>query len=85
MQGRMLEEVVGLLTSDKPFEPDGYLEWEPKNHLDACQATPPMYEAFFQAMLHVVKEGAGESWSDRQTTAWQVRVDCIMARVHGYA
>ena len=85
MQGRMFEEVVGLLISEEPFEAEGYLDWELKNHLDAYGATPPMYEAFFQAVMVVVKEGVGSTWADRYSASWNQRVDCIMKRVYAHS
>ena len=32
MRGRMFEEVLELLMSDEPFGPNGYLDWELRNH-----------------------------------------------------
>lgn len=84
MRGRMFEEVVGLLTSDEPLEPRGYLDWELNNHLDAYRATPEMYEAFFAAVVQVVKAGVGADWTDLCAKAWQARVERILARVRAH-
>jgi len=82
MQGRMFEQVVGLLTSDEAFEPEGYLDWELKNHLDDYNATAAMYEAFFEAVMQVVRDGVGSAWTARDTSAWRDRIDHIMERVN---
>ena len=82
MQGRMFEEVVGLLISDEPFEPAGYLDWELDNHLSAYNATAAMYEAFFAAIVETVKDSLGSDWSDRYASAWHDRISLIMQRVN---
>ena len=85
MQGRMFEQVIGLLTEEQPFEAEGYLDWELKNHLDAYNATPSMYIAFFDAVILVVREVVGSAWTDRDTAAWHDQVARIMARVNAHA
>ena len=81
MQGRMLEQVFELVMSDEPFGKEGFLDWELNNHLIAYQATPPMYEALFQALVETVKKGAPGSWSDAAETAWAERSEQVMKRV----
>lgn len=81
MQGRMLEQVFELLMSDQPFAEDGFLDWELNNHLIAYRATPPMYEALFQALVETVKKGAPNTWNDDAEAAWSARTDQVMQRV----
>ena len=82
MRGRMFEEVLELFMSDEPFGPNGYLDWELRNHLDAYNAKPSMYEALFEAITQIVRESVGSGWTDRDTSAWQDRVDRIMDQVN---
>ena len=86
MRGRMFEQVIAVLMSDEHFESGGYLEWELTNHLDAYNARPDMYLAFFQALQEVVQQGASSIWSEQTALAWQTRIELIMSRVqlHGH-
>ena len=84
MQGRMLEGVLELLFEDRHLEAGGYLEWELENHVDAYGATFEMYDAFFAALLEVIRECLGDDWSDERASAWQARVDAILEVVSAY-
>lgn len=81
MQGRMFESVLELLMSDEHFGPGKYLDWELNNHIDAYQATPRMYAAFFDAVREIVRDGVGEDWRGKHAEAWQARIDRIMSQV----
>ncbi len=81
MRGRMFEQVLELLMSDEHFGAGGYLDWELDNHLVAYQVAGDMYDAFFDAVLEVVREGAAELWTEADATAWRERIDMIMAHV----
>lgn len=84
MQGRMFESVLELLMSDEHFGTGKYLEWELDNHIDAYQATPRMYAAFFEAVRDIVRDGVGGDWRDEFAQAWQARIDRIMKQVHAH-
>ena len=84
IHGRMFEQVLELLMSDEHFGPGGYLDWELDNHLDAYHVTPQMYEAFFKAVVQIVREGVGSAWTERDTLAWQSRVDRVMEQVDAH-
>lgn len=81
MQGRMLEQVVGLLLSDEHFDPDGYLDWELDNHLVGYQVQGSMYQPFFDALLSVVKTSIGAEFTPAMTQAWEARIATIMQHV----
>ncbi len=82
MRGRMFEQTLELLMSDQHFGEDGYLNWELDNHLMAYQVNKEMYTAFFQAIIEVVREGAGEHWKPADAQAWQDRVNYILDFVY---
>ena len=84
MQGRMMEQTLELLMTDEHFGEGGYLAWELDNHLDAYQATPAMYGAFFRAIGDVLKIGSGDHWTPVETAAWDERVALIMQQVHAH-
>lgn len=84
MQGRMFEQVLELLMSDEHFGPGAYLDWELENHLDAYGATPPMYAAFFDAVVAVASTCMGERWREVNRAAWAQRVEAIVAGVTRY-
>ncbi len=84
VHGRMFEQVLELLMSDELFGPGGYLDWELDNHLDAYHVTPQMYEAFFKAVVQIVREGVGSAWIERDRLAWQSRVDLVMEQVDAH-
>lgn len=84
IQGRMFEAVLDLLMSDAHLGADGYLAWELQNHIDAYAATPPMYAAFFEAIIDVVRDALGRDWNDAFAEAWEARTQRIMSDVHAY-
>ena len=80
----MFEQVLELLMSDEHFGPGAYLDWELENHLDAYGATPPMYAAFFDAVVAVASTCMGERGREVNRAAWAQRVEAIVAGVTRY-
>lgn len=81
MRGRMFASVLELFLSDEPFESDGFLAWELKNHVSAYSVTKTMYESLLKAFIEVVKETLGEDWCADFERAWNHRVARIMTEV----
>lgn len=81
MRGRMFASVLELFLSDDPFESDGFLAWELKNHVSAYSVTKSMYESLFKAFIEVVEEAMGEAWSTDFEGAWTNRIARIMTEV----
>ncbi len=80
IRGRMLETVLDLLMSDDHLGPDGCLQWELRNHVDADATTLPMYAACFAALTDAVRESLGAACND-ESAARQAPTERIMADV----
>ncbi len=84
MQGRMMEEVLGLLMTVPEELPEHYLVFETSNHA-AYGVAPALYRPLFEAVRDVVRAAAGAAWTAALDAAWSERIESLEARISDVA
>ncbi|MBK80752.1 MAG: hypothetical protein CMQ43_07555 [Gammaproteobacteria bacterium] len=84
MQGRMMNEVLGLLMTPEADLPDHYLEFETRNHA-AYGVDPGLYRPLFESVRDEIRAAVGGDWTPDLDAAWASRVDALDARFRDVA
>lgn len=74
-KGRMLEEVTRLLMSADVELEAAYLDFELKNHEQAYSVQRHMYRQLFDAFAGVIRNLAGDRWTQDYEQAWSSRIE----------
>ena len=84
-RGKMLEEVIRLLLVKDLASESEYLVFELKTHKWAYSVVHNMYRILFDALLEAVREAAGNAWRAEYDSAWQSRIDELVAAFDEHA
>ena len=84
-KGKMLEEVVRLLLAEDLGSEGEYLDFELKTHKWAYSVVHDTYRILFDAFLDAVREAAGGAWRSEYDSAWQSRIDELIAAFDEHA
>lgn len=85
MQGRMLDEVLRLVMTENYADDDVYLNYEVKNHRLSYGVQNSMYPALFAAVQGTVRDAVGARWSEEFESAWQHRLQSLLAEIEARA
>jgi hypothetical protein len=80
VQGRMLEEVIELLLSDRPETLQDYLHFETKTHV-SYGVEEPMYGKLLAAVRDTVRDALANDWNGEYAQAWDDRIDMLLAEI----
>lgn len=84
MQGRMMEEVLGLMMTPPSQLPGDYLTFETANHASYGVAHH-LYRPLFEALRDTIREAVGEDWNADFGSAWAERIDGLVAHIEAAA
>jgi len=80
VQGRMLEEVIELLLTERPQTLHDYLRFETKTHVSYGVETP-MYANLLAAVRDTVRDALAGDWNPGYERAWDDRVGTLLAEI----
>jgi hypothetical protein len=80
VQGRMLEEVIELLLTDRPETLHDYLRFETKTHV-SYGVQEPMYANLLAAVRDTVRDALASDWNVGYAQAWDDRVDMLLVEI----
>ena len=80
VQGRMLEEVIEILLTDRPETLREYLRFETKTHV-SYGVEEPMYANLLVAVRDTVRDALSSDWNAGYAQAWDDRIDMLLAEV----
>lgn len=81
IQGRMMEQVVGLLMEADLESLDIYFAFEAANH-HGYGAEPKMYQHLFAACEQVVAAANADDWDQNTATQWQAQTERLLASLN---
>jgi hypothetical protein len=84
MQGRMMNEVLTLVMTEPAELPEGYLVFETANHA-SYGVVLDMYPDLLKAVRDAVRAAVADGWSEACETAWNGRMDALIARLNAAA
>lgn len=80
VQGRMLEEVVELLLTERPETLHDYLRFETKTHV-SYGVEARMYANLLAAVRDTVRDALAQDWNETFDCAWQTRIAALLAEI----
>jgi hypothetical protein len=80
VQGRMLEEVIELLLTERPETLRDYLRFETKTHV-SYGVEQPMYANLLAAVRDTVRDALASDWNVGYERAWDDRVGTLLAEI----
>lgn len=79
-KGKMLEEVLVLLTGTDPAADRHYLKFEVTTHKGYGVASH-MYRKLLESVRKTVKEALGEQWNDDFAAAWDNQIRYLLGEI----
>lgn len=84
VKGKMLEEVLVLLTGTDPAADEHYIRFEVTTH-KGYGVVPHMYRNLFEAVRKTVKDSLGEKWNNEFASAWDHRIEYLLSEIEPVA
>lgn len=84
VKGKMLEEVLVLLTGTDPAADRHYIKFEVTTH-KGYGVAPHMYRNFLESVRKTVKGALGEQWNDDFAAAWDDQIEYLLSEIEPVA
>lgn len=84
VKGKMLEEVLVLLTGTDPAADQHYIKFEVTTH-KGYGVVPHMYRNLFEAVRKTVKDSLGANWNNEFESAWHHRIEYLLNEIESVA
>ncbi|MEX2489891.1 MAG: globin [Pseudomonadales bacterium] len=79
-KGKMLEEVLVLLTGTDPAADEHYIKFEVTTH-KGYGVVPHMYRNLFEAVRQTVRHSLGAQWNSDFASAWDHRIEYLLSEI----
>lgn len=84
VKGKMLEEVVVLLTGTDPDADRNYLKFEVNTHR-GYGVTPYMYRNLLDSVSKTVRDTLDDEWTGEIEAAWRRQIDWLLGQIEPIA
>ncbi|MCB1693986.1 MAG: globin [Pseudomonadales bacterium] len=81
VRGKMLDEVLRLVMKESYEGEQQYLDFEVNNHKLAYSVEPHMYGNLLAALRDVIRDAAGDGWTDAHEQAWDDRIALLTSEI----